>query len=181
MFHDDGVVPNNTRLPLLYYRGALDLGGTRDPAGAIETLFNRNGWGGMWRNGIYPFVHYHSQTHEALGIARGRATVRFGGDQGQELEIGAGDVALLPAGTGHQCLWASPDLVGDRRLSPRGTLRSLPRQQGRARQGAAIDSESAAAKVRSGPRREWSAAGAVAEVTSFSPLPRGRGSATEVC
>jgi uncharacterized protein YjlB len=111
MFHDDGAVPNNPRLPLLYYHGALDLAGTRDPAGAIETLFNRNGWGDMWRNGIYPFVHYHSQTHEALGIARGRATVRFGGDQGQELEIGAGDVALLPAGTGHHGLWVSPDLV----------------------------------------------------------------------
>ena len=35
----------------------------------------------MWRNGIYPFPHYHSQIHEVLGIARGRARVRFGGRQ----------------------------------------------------------------------------------------------------
>ena len=111
MFHDDGAVPNNPRLPLLYYRGAFDLSGTADPEHVIEALFKKNGWGDVWRNGIYPFVHYHSQTHEALGIARDRATVRFSGDQGQEIEIGAGDVVLLPAGTGHQCLWASPDLM----------------------------------------------------------------------
>ena len=111
MFHDDGVVPNNPRLPFLYYRGAIGLSGTPDPESVIETLFAKNGWGDMWRNGIFPYVHYHSQIHEGLGIARGRAKVRFGGDQGQELDLGQGDVTLLPAGTGHQCLWASPDLM----------------------------------------------------------------------
>jgi uncharacterized protein YjlB len=49
--------------------------------------------------------------HEAIGIARGRARVRFGGGQGQELELAAGDVAVLPAGTGHQGLWTTPDLM----------------------------------------------------------------------
>jgi uncharacterized protein YjlB len=49
--------------------------------------------------------------HEVMGIARGRAKVRFGGEQGQEVDLSSGDVAVLPAGTGHQCLWASPDLV----------------------------------------------------------------------
>ena len=65
----------------------------------------------MWRNGIYPYVHYHSMIHEALGIARGRAKVRFGGAHGRELDVLAGDVVVLPAGTGHQCLWAAPELV----------------------------------------------------------------------
>jgi uncharacterized protein YjlB len=111
MFADDGVIPNNPVLPLLYYRDAVDLSGTPDPEHVIETLFKRNGWGGMWRNGVYPYVHYHSQIHEGMGIARGRAKVRFGGDKGQELDIQPGDVVLLPAGTGHQCLWASPDLM----------------------------------------------------------------------
>jgi uncharacterized protein YjlB len=76
-----------------------------------ERTFARNGWGDQWRNGIYPYVHYHSMIHEALGIARGRARVRFGGAQGEEVDLLAGDVAILPAGTGHQCLWAAPELL----------------------------------------------------------------------
>ena len=58
LFKDDGVVPNNT-LPVLVYKAAIDLP-ERDPAAAIEKLFKTNGWGrDMWRNGIFPFVHYH--------------------------------------------------------------------------------------------------------------------------
>ena len=107
-FKDDGLVPNNP-LPMLFYRGAID---APDMAHAIETLFAENGWGhGQWRNGIFPFVHYHSMIHEALGIARGRATVRFGGDQGEVVEVQAGDLAVLPAGTGHQRLSSSDDLL----------------------------------------------------------------------
>jgi len=108
-FADDGLVPNNPTLPFLVYRGAIDVAG-RDPASAIERRFAENGWGDMWRNGIYPFTHYHSRIHEALGVARGRARVRFGGATGEELEIAAGDIALLPAGTGHRRIAASGDL-----------------------------------------------------------------------
>jgi uncharacterized protein YjlB len=111
LFTDDGSVPNNPRLPFLFYRRAVDLSGTPDPEETVEKLFLSNGWGDIWRNGIYPYVHYHSMIHEGLGVARGRARVRFGGAGGEELEIGQGDVAVLPAGTGHQCLWASPDLL----------------------------------------------------------------------
>ena len=111
LFADDGSVPNNPRLPFLVYRGAVDLIGTPDPEEVIERVFHANDWGSMWRNGIYPYVHYHSMIHEGLGLARGRATVRFGGNKGRELELGQGDVAVLPAGTGHQCLWSSPDLM----------------------------------------------------------------------
>lgn len=110
-FEDDGAVPNN-RLPFLVYKGAIDLSRTRDPAAAIEKLFDTNGWGhGMWRNGVYPFTHYHSQVHEVLGIAAGHARVRFGGRRGEELDLEPGDIAVLPAGTGHQRISAAPDLL----------------------------------------------------------------------
>jgi len=106
-FADDGLVPNNP-MPFLVYKGAvvLDRG---EPEATIEKLFGSNGWGAMWRNGVYDFLHYHATVHEVLGIALGSARVRFGGDKGKVVEITAGDVAILPAGTGHQCLSASSD------------------------------------------------------------------------
>jgi uncharacterized protein YjlB len=108
VFADDGAVPNN-RLPFLVYKGAFEGG---DLASVIEKSLRRNDWGhGLWHNGIYPFVHYHSQIHEVLGIAAGKARVRFGGDRGEELDVEAGDVAVLPAGTGHQRLSSTPDLL----------------------------------------------------------------------
>jgi uncharacterized protein YjlB len=107
VFADDGLVPNNP-LPLVIYKGAIDMA-TDHPERMIEKLFGANGWGDMWRDGIYDYLHYHSTVHEALGIARGHARVRFGGDAGMEVEVSAGDVAILPAGTGHQCLSASDD------------------------------------------------------------------------
>ena len=109
VFADDGLVPNNP-LPLLIYKGAVDLDDNA-PEKTIEDLFGAHGWGDMWRNGIYPYAHYHSMIHEAMGIARGRAKVRFGGDNGRAFDIVPGDVVVLPAGTGHQGLTQSPDLV----------------------------------------------------------------------
>jgi uncharacterized protein YjlB len=110
-FTDDGSIPNNPLLPFLVYRGAIDLSGTPDPEQVVEKTFARHGWGEMWRNGIYRYVHYHSMIHEALGIARGKAKVRFGGINGEVVDISAGDVVVLPAGTGHQAMWVAPELV----------------------------------------------------------------------
>jgi uncharacterized protein YjlB len=121
-FPDDGRIPNNPDLPFVFYRNAIDLAGTPDPEEVIEQTFHRNGWGQTWRNGIYPYPHYHSKIHEVLGIARGRAKVRFGGEYGIDIEIAGGDVVVLPAGTGHQCLWASPDLVVIGAYPPSGRL-----------------------------------------------------------
>ena len=110
-FKDDGVIPNNSRWPLVLYRGAVVLPRNLDPAAIMEDLFDGNGWGDSWRNGIYDYVHYHSRIHEVLGIASGKGTVRFGGNNGKTVQLKAGDVAILPAGTGHQCLAASADFL----------------------------------------------------------------------
>ena len=106
-FADDGLVPNNP-LPFLVYKGAVDVANDH-PEKTIEDLFGAHGWGAMWRNGVYDYLHYHATVHEALGVARGHARVQFGGDAGQALEISAGDVAILPAGTGHRLISASED------------------------------------------------------------------------
>jgi uncharacterized protein YjlB len=111
MFEDDGVIPNNARLPFIHYRSPVRLPPGQDPAAVFEDLFESNGWTNSWRNGIYDFLHYHSSTHEVLGIARGHARVRFGGDNGKIIQLRAGDVAILPAGIGHQRVSASRDLL----------------------------------------------------------------------
>jgi uncharacterized protein YjlB len=112
LFQDDGSIPNNPRLPFLVYPKVIDLSGRVEPAEVIEETFAANGWGdNMWRDGVYPFPHYHSMIHETLGIARGRVRVRFGGSTGKEIDLAAGDVAVLPAGTGHQRISASTDLL----------------------------------------------------------------------
>lgn len=109
-FADDNVIPNHPTWPLIVYQGVFQPD-AHDPASTAEAFFTANGWGGTWRNGIFAYHHYHSTAHEALAICRGTAQVRFGGEQGVTLEVKAGDVAVLPAGTGHKRLRASADLL----------------------------------------------------------------------
>lgn len=110
-FADDGQTPNNPRWPLLVYRSAVQFQNGIDPAAIFEDLFAANGWKDSWRDGIYDFLHFHTRRHEALGIARGFVEVRFGGAKGRSIEVKAGDVVVLPAGTGHRRLSGSGDLL----------------------------------------------------------------------
>lgn len=132
-FKDDGVIPNHPHWPLILYRGALKLPGQFDPAAIFEDVFERNGWASSWRNGIYDYVHYHSRIHEVLGAARGSAKVRFGGRRGRTLILKAGDVAVLPAGTGHHCLGASDDFLVVGAYPPDGTYNECTGSEDHAR------------------------------------------------
>jgi uncharacterized protein YjlB len=110
-FRDDGETPNNPSFPFLIYRQAVDLDGAHDPATVFEELFAKNDWGKSWRNSIYDFLHFHTHTHEVLGIARGSARVQFGGTHGPILEVKAGDVIVHPAGTGHERIGPPDNLL----------------------------------------------------------------------
>ncbi len=106
-FEDDGVYPGSI-LPLLLYRAVIGKE-AEDRASILERGFAQNGWCNSWRNGVYSFAHYHSTSHEALGVFHGSAKLRLGGEHGQTVEIRAGDVILIPAGVAHQSIGATPD------------------------------------------------------------------------
>jgi uncharacterized protein YjlB len=112
-FADDGIVPNNPHFPVLVYRGCVSVSSVRASAAAtiIDALFESNGWGRSWRDTIYDFVHYHSQIHEVMGVARGDALIECGGIKGRILKLKAGDVTILPAGTGHRLIDSSRNFL----------------------------------------------------------------------
>ena len=93
-------IPNHPRFPVLIYHAVEGLGdGSPD---AARERFAANGWGGSWVDGVFDFHHFHSTSHEALAVVAGAATLELGGPHGEVFEVAAGDVLVLPAGTGHR-------------------------------------------------------------------------------
>jgi uncharacterized protein YjlB len=92
-------IPNHPRFPVLVYHG---VDAALDGPGAVRQLFADHGWGGSWVDGVFDFHHFHSTSHEALAVVSGQATLELGGPQGRSFDVSAGDVLVLPAGTGHR-------------------------------------------------------------------------------
>ncbi|ORX82963.1 hypothetical protein K493DRAFT_320349 [Basidiobolus meristosporus CBS 931.73] len=103
-----GNFPNSEfhQLPLLLYQHVLSLSEVEDAGEFVEELFEKNGFQPQWRYGMYKRSHYHSNTHEILGIIRGEATLRFGGGEKDavEVKVARGDVLVIPVGVGHQAV-----------------------------------------------------------------------------
>jgi uncharacterized protein YjlB len=94
---DDSTFPNNENRPLVYMQAI------------IEDIFHSNKWLDSWRNGIYPFHHYHSTAHEVLGMYKGKAKVQFGGEKGLIMAVAYGDVVIITAGVAHKNINSSHD------------------------------------------------------------------------
>jgi len=99
-FEKSADVPNSV-LPVLLYRSALPLH-MPAKAEAFRKRFKNAGWTGIWTDTIYDYTHFHSNAHEALGIAKGSVTLRLGGEDGRIFRLKAGDMLVIPAGVGHR-------------------------------------------------------------------------------
>lgn len=105
LFKDDGKIPNS-KYPLLVYRNVFSERGS-DGAIWLEKHFAKNSWTNSWRNGVFTYHHYHSISHEVLGIYDGEALLHLGGESGIQTKVNAGDIIVIPAGVGHKKLNSS--------------------------------------------------------------------------
>jgi len=99
-------LPNTTAhsRPLLIYYSAYPPNTTPS---TLESHLSTNKVIAQWRYTMYSQTHYHSTTHEVLCVFRGRARLLFGGEENPgkvEVEVGAGDAVVVPAGVAHRLL-----------------------------------------------------------------------------
>lgn len=105
-FEGNGRVPNS-RLPLLIYRNVI-----RWDVPTMEAVMRQNKWMPCWHahDGMWPRHHFHTEAHEFICVTKGVHTGKFGGHDGIETQMNAGDVVVIPAGVGHRGLQISDDL-----------------------------------------------------------------------
>jgi uncharacterized protein YjlB len=103
-FEESASIPNNPDLPVLLYEGIF-----KDKPDQAESIFNKHNWSNSWQGGVFDYHHFHSNTHEVLGVVSGTAELIIGGESGKKMKVHPGDVVVLPAGTGHKRLTASQD------------------------------------------------------------------------
>jgi len=94
----------------LLYVKVLDIP-TLFPARTVKGIFNTNNWRNSWYSGIYTFHHYHSITHEVMGVCKGKTTLMLGGEEGTLLTISKGDVLIIPAGVAHKNMQREKDVM----------------------------------------------------------------------
>ena len=103
----NGKLPNS-RFPLLVHRNGVPGGGEE----AVVKRFRANSWLNNWRYpGIYTYHHFHSTTHESLGVAKGWMEVELFGRGGIRVRVSAGDVIVMPAGVSHCMVGNSDDVM----------------------------------------------------------------------
>jgi uncharacterized protein YjlB len=120
-------VPNSF-LPVVLYRSVLPAHAA-GKARAFRQRFQWNGWSGVWTDTVYDYTHFHSNAHEVLGIAKGKVTLRLGGNSGSLVRLKAGDMLVLPAGVGHRRVSESQvEVVG---AYPRGQSHYDMKRKGR--------------------------------------------------
>lgn len=102
---DDGIFPNN-RLPIIFYPSVLELP-KLFAAASVKKMFTENNW----KQGIYTYHHYHSITHEVIGVCNGETLLQLGGENGITLFVQKGDVLILPAGVAHINLGKENDVT----------------------------------------------------------------------
>lgn len=116
----------NSRLPVLHYRNVLPSPLSEDSAvqfpttnewehrvsrhGFLKTITQIDATQGTW--GHIDIRHFHPNSHECYGIFRGSSTLlvrQIEAGEGPKIEVTAGDVVVLPAGTAHSSLESSSD------------------------------------------------------------------------
>lgn len=105
-----GLFPNNPQLPVMVYKGCIFMH-PDEGAEHVADIFRKNGWHGTWQGDVYDFDHFHTNTHEALGVACGTVSIHLGGGDGVCVELSRGDVVLIPAGVAHRKLSSSEDFI----------------------------------------------------------------------